>query len=520
MATFPDILIGSKFDAKGFKQAETAVSKLTKSVKYAAGALGLAFGARAVVNFGKAAVKAFGEDQVAAAKLTNTVKNLGLAFADADIQNFIEKLSLASGVVDDKLRPAMQKLLTTTGSVIKSQELLKKAIDISAGSGVDIQTVAQDLSNAYVGNTKGLKKYALGLTNAELKVASFDTILQAFNKNFQGANAAALDTFAGKMRLLTTAAGEAQETIGSGLVDAFNTLTGDGSFDKFIAKMNSLALSIADFFRGLAIGFRDLANMPVIKQLLELSGIMLKVIGKVAGLVITPFTEAGKESRSKGYGDYASSTDAYMRDKNAKAAAKAEAAAKARAKALIAAQTKNTAELKKQAALKKAQGVFDLQQIQLLAALQGKLTEDEQNRVKALLALQNDNAAAATYYTDLVVKAQDKTGALAQLIRDLPTAKDPFAAWLTSLQQIAASLNSIGSTMNPAYMITPATNIESQYAGNYADAVRGTGAYSPAATTTPSITVQIDGKEIAAVVQNQSLNGNYSTINRSVGNFG
>ena len=34
---FPDILIGSKFDAKGFKQAESAISGLTSKVTKAAG---------------------------------------------------------------------------------------------------------------------------------------------------------------------------------------------------------------------------------------------------------------------------------------------------------------------------------------------------------------------------------------------------------------------------------------------------------------------------------------------------
>ena len=43
----PDIKIGSKFDAKGFKQAESEISKLTKGVKSLAGAVGLAFGAQA-----------------------------------------------------------------------------------------------------------------------------------------------------------------------------------------------------------------------------------------------------------------------------------------------------------------------------------------------------------------------------------------------------------------------------------------------------------------------------------------
>lgn len=72
----------------------------------------------------------------AASRLAISVKNLGLAFETPLIEEFISQLSRASGVTDNQLRPSIQKLLTTTGSVVKSTELLTQALDISAGSGV------------------------------------------------------------------------------------------------------------------------------------------------------------------------------------------------------------------------------------------------------------------------------------------------------------------------------------------------------------------------------------------------
>jgi len=440
---FPDILIGSKFDGKGFKQAETALGKLNKNAKSLGKTLGVSLGAAAVVAFGKVTVKAFMDDQKAAAQLSNTVKNLGLAFADTDIQKFVEKLSLATGVADDDLRPAMQKLLQTTGSVIESQKLLTTAIDISKGSSTDMATVASDLSNAFVGNNKGLKKYALGLSAAELKTASFDKVLKAFNKNFAGAAQADLGTVAGQFNLITNAAKEAEETIGSGLIDAFKTLTGDTGITNLSTKISQLATNIADFFRGLAIGFRDLANMPVIKQLLQLAGLMLKLAGKVAGAVINPFIEAGKASTAKGYGDYAGSTDAVTRAKNAAAAAKAEAAAKKRAKELLAAQTKNTAELKKQAALKKDAGIFDMQRIELIAALKGKLSDEDRKRAELQLALLDGNVAEADKLTKQILMAQDATGNLYKYFQQTPDAKNPFGYLDTWIKDFQTKLNNL-----------------------------------------------------------------------------
>jgi hypothetical protein len=54
----PEIVIGSKLDAKGFKQAESATDKLTRSVKNLAATLVLSFSTAAIINFGKASVKA------------------------------------------------------------------------------------------------------------------------------------------------------------------------------------------------------------------------------------------------------------------------------------------------------------------------------------------------------------------------------------------------------------------------------------------------------------------------------
>ena len=553
---FPDILIGSKFDGKGFKQAETALGKLNKGAKSLGKTLGVSLGAAAVVAFGKVTVKAFMDDQKAAAQLSNTVKNLGLAFADTDIQKFVEKLSLATGVADDDLRPAMQKLLQTTGSVIESQKLLTTAIDISKGSSTDMATVALDLSNAFVGNNKGLKKYALGLSAAELKTASFDKVLKAFNRNFAGAGKADLATVAGQFGLITNAAKEAEETIGSGLIDAFKTLTGDTGITNLSTKISQLATNIADFFRGLAIGFRDLANMPVIKQLLQLAGLMLKLAGKVAGAVINPFIEAGKASTAKGYGNYAGSTDAFTRAKNAAAAAKAEADAKKRAKELLAAQTKNTAELKKQAALKKDGTIFDMQQIELIAALKGKLSDDERNRAELQLALLNENVTEADRLTKQVLMAQDATGNLYKYFLQTPDARNPFAyldTWIAEFQKklnnlqfpdlskpsvyngvgMDQALAAIGVTAGYGANIpqtgTPST-IASTTLGNGSYGMQSTSGFvSTQSVTGSNVQVYVQGSvvteqelidAIQAGLQSNSLSGAPSQIGRIAGMFG
>ena len=89
---------------KAFKQADTATQKLTKNVKQLGGALGLAFGTAAVVNFSKQAVKAFAQDEAAAVRLTRAVENLGIGFANPAISKYIAELERSAAIADDVLR--------------------------------------------------------------------------------------------------------------------------------------------------------------------------------------------------------------------------------------------------------------------------------------------------------------------------------------------------------------------------------------------------------------------------------
>jgi hypothetical protein len=249
---------------KAFKQADSATAKLNRSVKNLAGAFGIAFSTRAVVNYSKAAIQAFAADDKAAKVLSRTLVNLGLAFADPEVKNFISTLEKQYGVLDDKLRPAYQKLVTTTGDYKKSQSLLKTALDLSALSGEDLVSVSDDLARAYVGNTKGLQKYGLGLTKVQLAAMSFEDILKRIAVVSNGQAALAADTYSGKLDKLTVAASNAQEVIGGALLDAVIKL-GGGDIDKTTTKIDQLSTSFAQLIR-LATGTSAMSLQQIFDQ--------------------------------------------------------------------------------------------------------------------------------------------------------------------------------------------------------------------------------------------------------------
>jgi hypothetical protein len=360
---FEQIFIGSKFDAKGFKQAETALGKLNGTAKKLAGTFGLAFGAAAITSYGKAAVKAFAADEAAALRLNRAVENLGIGFANPAISDYIAKLERSAGVADDILRPAFQGLLTTTGSLTQSQKLLSDAITISRASGIDLATVTEDLGRGYIGVTKGLTKYNTGLSKAELSSMSFNDILGTLLKRSAGAAEDYLDTTAYKMDVLGVATGNASEIIGRGFVDALARAAGGteatdaqifletmaGLFNKVTLAAGTSVGAIPTLAQNLKKLGKDIFYGFVGKQV----GVNLSLPAKEKELELTLSQKRQEELLAKFEKDS-------LRRERERLALKNKQLATDKAKAIIA---------KGENALLKGNEVFDMDKIQIAAAL-------------------------------------------------------------------------------------------------------------------------------------------------------
>jgi len=392
--------VASEYDGKGLGKARKDVNSFDKTVKNLAKTLGVALSAAAVVNFGKQSVKAFLADDKAAATLTKTLNNLGLAFEDQRIRSYVSNLESASGVLDSELRPALQGLLTTTGSVAKSQELLGLALDVAAGSGESLVSVASDIGQAYVGNTKGLRKYNLGLTQTELKTASFLELQTALNKQFAGQNAARLDTYAGKLSLIKVSYDNMQETIGKGLVDSFVLLAGDNGIGGATSAIETFGQTASDVILGVA---------TLVDKITPKSGIQGEpgfwhdLYIAFGGQIIEDLSKIGQATRIapkpfKTPMSISGQSTANNLSQIEIARIKAEEAAKKRAAELLAIQKKDLLAKKANLALSKAAAIFDIQKIQLAAALKGKISKEEELRLLALQAIENENGEKALDY--------------------------------------------------------------------------------------------------------------------------
>ena len=261
------------------------VSKAGKVVGAALVAAAAAAGAYAV-KIGVDGVKAAIEDEKAQTQLALALKNATGATegAIAATEQFILQQSLATGVADDELRPALQRLALSTGDVKKAQDLLKIAMDISTATGKPLEAVANSLGKAYDGNTAALGKLGIGLSAAELKTMTFTQVQGRLTDLFGGAAAANADTYSGRIARMQIAFDEAKETIGFALLPILEKLM------KFINQIALPAINAMSSGFGLDKGgiggaITTLGNIivnvftPIINGLLKAFGYVKNAIG-------------------------------------------------------------------------------------------------------------------------------------------------------------------------------------------------------------------------------------------------
>jgi len=413
-ATGIEIPIVSTYKDKGAKAASKSLNTLTKSAK----ALGLAFGVFQTINFSKKAVRAFADDERAAGALSKTLQNLGQSYAVLQTAGFIQNLQNTTGVLDDDLRPAFTQLVNSTLDAKEAQKLLSIALDVSAGTGKDLQSVSVALSKAVLKENTALSKLGIGLSKSELATMDLSNITDFLSKKFDGQASLAAESYAGKIAILNAKAGDAAETIGGSLVVALDKAFGDpekigSGIDSIANKISGLIEGMSRFIQVTKIGLQNLSlspDSPIFQYKLNFD---------------KPFDPMSQKF------DY---TALQKEEKRLQNDAKKNLAAR------NAAIKKEQALLKDQAKLKKFGSMFDTEQIEIFAALQGKITEQEKLRLSLQLALIQGNATEAEKLGKQLAIAQLQTTDLAAAIAKIPKALNPFEGFGSEVDNLIAKI--------------------------------------------------------------------------------
>jgi hypothetical protein len=142
---------------KSMKVISTTVKALWAGV--AVGAIGSVYDA--IVDVTKAASDDTRSQALLAEQMKRTWK--GNDTLNKSIEDQIDKMSNATGVIDDKLRPALIRIAGVTKSPVKGMKALKLSVDIAAKSGKDLNAVSQAMAKFLGGNKTALDKMVPGL---------------------------------------------------------------------------------------------------------------------------------------------------------------------------------------------------------------------------------------------------------------------------------------------------------------------------------------------------------------------
>jgi hypothetical protein len=369
------------YSNKGVAAAEKGLAKLSKSFKKTSLARKLTFAAMGAsfVALAKSSAQAAIADEKSIKVLAFTLDNLGRSFQQVPIESFIDKLSRATGIADQEIRPAFGQIITVTNDLAKSYEALALATDIAAVTGDDFTAITDALSKGFAGQTMALKKLIPGLDQAALKAGDMSALMEQLNKTFGGAAKNNITTYAGQLAILKISAGKALENIGKGLISFLKGFTKTNSITDLGLALEDLGIKIGDIFRGLPVYIKTFfaSTDKAFQDSWFGRNVLLPLInalGKGLSDAATAASAAGKRIRelevAGGWGRIFDTTVIKKFNK---------------------ATTKTTDDMKKAAATTKLQGMFDIDAIQIAAALKGKISDLDRASLLAMRALKTED---------------------------------------------------------------------------------------------------------------------------------
>jgi hypothetical protein len=228
---------------KGLDDADKVVKKSSDQIidfgKKAAAAFAVV--GAAATAFAISAVKNAAADQAAQRKLEETIRASTNATVEQTkaVGNYINQTSIAIGVTDDELRPALSRLIRSTNDVQKAQDLLNLALDITAATGKPLEAVSNALGKAYDGNATSLGRLGLGLDANILKSKDFDVVYNSLTKTFGNFAENEALTTEKQFARIKIAVDEAKESIGAALLPVVDRLA-KFTLDVLVPNLNAL----------------------------------------------------------------------------------------------------------------------------------------------------------------------------------------------------------------------------------------------------------------------------------------
>jgi len=250
MANAATLAIKVVTEESGVEHALEKVKHAMEGTKTTAQKVGVAaaVGFGGLVTVGLDSVKAAAEAQHSQEILATTMeKTTGATKEQSDqMEEWVAHTSLASGVAEDQLRPALENMLRATGNATESQTALQTAMDVSTATGRDLQSVSLAIAKGYAGNTTALGRLGLGIDKATIKSGNMGKIMAAVNEKVGGSTQKAAGTAEGEWKRMQVGIEQTKEALGTALLPAIQALLGPlVTMAQYLAQNQGLAKTLA-----------------------------------------------------------------------------------------------------------------------------------------------------------------------------------------------------------------------------------------------------------------------------------
>jgi hypothetical protein len=534
------IRIGAIFDNKGIKQADKGITKLSSSAKKLGVALGLALSTRAIVNFGKASVRASLQAQAEQDRL-NQLLTVGVgatASQIAALNDQAEALEKLGVVTAGNITQTQSQLATFNLQTSTIEKLTPAILDyVTAEKGATASTeqfkqMTNGLAQALNGNFSSLTRVGFVIdenTKKQIKSGNeserAQAIVDVLNSTYKDFNKNLRETPAGQMQVLANAAEDAQTIIGTGLIDSLMILAGDTSVEdlaetmqdvatntsKAITEVAKLGRSIGTFFSGGYGAIDQFSNN--ITDLIDRLTFNSDRIGR---------RNVGQARRLFGGGSGGAGGNIETPQERA-IRIKRENDQRRLAANLLANENKRLKIEKTRAALAKAQLVLgrasktvDLERISIEAALKGQISETDRLSLLLQKSILDENASLATQLANQLEAAIKRQNEIRQLLLTTPEAPNPYRNWTLPMDLLNYTASSLGVSV--AQLQAAPVPITSSMSDAEMELAAAVGSFRSAEAQLINVEVYLDGNAVGGAVRdssvNDSLSGSFNTVNR------
>lgn len=257
------VLTADNQTKRPISEVGSALGSLTGVVKTFALTAAAAFSAKAVFDFGREAVQAFGESQAAMARVNTTLNTMIGELGSKTIDeartkiDALAKSSLNLGFDDETTTESLTRFFQATKDITKAQELNAIAMDLARAKSLDLATATNLVNQVLSGNGRVLKQYQINIKDTATPLEA----LGQLHDQVRGQAEAFAETLPGKLEILGQKWTNVKEAIGGALAEGLTPFLDQMlvivSDPRFMDMLKEMAIVVG---QGLLVVFRALSN--------------------------------------------------------------------------------------------------------------------------------------------------------------------------------------------------------------------------------------------------------------------